>query len=328
MIAVTGANGLLGSFIVRKLAEENKEFVAIQRKGSDTSLLGDLKHSIKWREADVCDPVTLTEVLADVTTVIHAAAMVSFNPREEKKMFEVNVSGTRNVVNVCLQNNVKRFIQISSVAALGRQKDKTTIDESNKWADSALNSAYGKSKYLAEQEVFRGQEEGLSTLIINPSVILAPANWHKSSAQLFHYVWRERPYYFNGYMNFVDVRDVVDITYSLLHSDCEAEKFIVSAGTISYKELFDKIANHLNKKSPSFRIDKNFLRIISKIEEARSLILGVSPLITRESTRLAGTNILCDNKKVKKKLNFEFKPIDTTLQWCCEYYLRQVNAEK
>src|SRR5688572_1217970 len=120
MIAVTGANGLLGSFIVRKLIEQNKPFVALKRSGSDISLLDDVAEKITWRDAEVTDPVSLDEALRDVTQVVHAAAIVSFNPRDARKIAEVNIQGTRHVVNICLANGVRRLVHISSVAALGR----------------------------------------------------------------------------------------------------------------------------------------------------------------------------------------------------------------
>lgn len=328
MIAVTGANGLLGSFLVRKLNAERVPFVALKQQNSDTSLLKDINESITWREATLLDPVSLNEALHDITAVIHAAAIVSFNPREERKMFDVNVLGTRNVVDTCLALNIKRMVHISSVAALGRQKEKKIITEDNKWVNSALNSAYAESKYLAELEVFRGQEEGLNTVTLNPSVILAPADWNRSSAQIFKYIWKKRPFYFNGMMNYVDVRDVADIAYQLVHSPFEAERFIINAGNISFHDLFHKVAANFNTRAPHIRLGRKTLKILAALEAVRAFIQNKTPLITRESARLAGTEFLFDNEKISKALNFKFQTIDKTLQWCCEYYLRQVNGKK
>src|SRR5690606_3677923 len=214
MIAVTGANGLLGSFVVRKLMEANVPVVAIKRANSNTSLLADLP-TLAWRTADILDPISLQEAFDGVTGVIHCAAMVSFNPRDEKKLMQVNVEGTKNVVDACLIAGINRLLHVSSVAALGRQKNQTHITESNTWIDSSYNTVYGLSKYKAELEVFRAQEEGLKTIIINPSVILSRGNWDKSSAQLFKYVWRERPFYSDGSFNYVDVRDVAQQIHQL-----------------------------------------------------------------------------------------------------------------
>ncbi len=193
MIAVTGANGLLGSFIIRKLIENNETFVAIKRKDSDTSLLSDVEHQITWREADVLDSLGLTDAFEGVTHVIHTAAVVSFNPHRAAAVMDINVLGTRNVVDACLAQNVQRLVHISSAAALGRQKGQSHVDEKT-WVDSPLNSVYAQSKYRAELEVFRGQEEGLNTIVVNPSIILAPSDWTRSSAKLLNTAGTNAPF--------------------------------------------------------------------------------------------------------------------------------------
>jgi dihydroflavonol-4-reductase len=327
MIAVTGANGLLGSFIVRKLYETNTPFIAICRKNSDTSLLSDIRDTITWRHADINDPLLIEEALEGVTGVIHTAAMVSFNPRKKDTIFQCNTEGTKTIVNTCLIRGIKRLLHVSSVAALGRQKGQAITNETNKWIESSLNSVYGKSKYLAELEVFRGQEEGLSTVIVNPSVILAPANWNNSSARLFKYVWSEKSFYIDGSLNYVDVRDVADAIFQLYHASIEGERFILSAGNIPFKIFFDKLGDSLHKRSPNVKLNKTFLHIIARLEHLRAVLTGADPLITKETARLADTFFLYDNQKVKKTIGFEFQSIDDTLEWCCQYY-RQLNAIK
>jgi nucleoside-diphosphate-sugar epimerase len=327
MIAVTGANGLLGSFIVRKLYQEGVPFVALKRKSSDTSILKDLNEKVEWRDVDVVDAVAIHEALKDVTGVIHTAALVSFNPRKFNKLFDVNVSGTRNIVDACLALGIRRLLHISSVAALGRQKGQGIVDETNKWIDSPLNTAYGKSKYQAELEVYRGQEEGLSTVCINPSVILAPANWNNSSAQLFKYVWRERPFYVDGFMNYVDVRDVAEIVFQLFNADVENDGFIINAGSISFKSFFDIVATRFDRKAPGIKLSKSTVKIVAAFEHLRSIVTAADPLITKETARLAETKFFFDNEKVRNELNFEFQSIDSTLDWCCEYYLKLNGAK-
>jgi len=323
MIAVTGATGLLGSYIVRKLCETNIAFVALKRNGSDTSLLNDLKEKITWRDADITNPVSLEEAFADVTGVIHAAAYVSFNPRKAKTIFQINTEGTRNVVNACLVNNIKRLLHVSSVSALGRQKGQTILSEENKWLGNSINSTYGESKYKAELEVFRGQEEGLSTVIVNPSVILGFSNWDKSSAQLFKYAWKQRPFYIDGSLNYVDVRDVADASLQLFNSTIEGERFIISAGSIPFKKFFDTVAQGFQKKGPPIKVNSTWAKVLAGIENGRTWLTGSEPIITRETARLVDTFFQYDNQKVKKALNYNFQTIDNTLLWCCEHYNRQ-----
>lgn len=328
MIAVTGANGLLGSFVVRKLLQHRESVVGICRKSSDLSLLSDVEGQITWRHADIMDPVTLKEALDGVDEVIHTAATVSINPRKADQIMRINVVGTRNVVNTCLEVNVKRVIHVSSVAALGSQKNQTRIDESNKWIDTPFNSVYAQSKYYAELEVFRAQEEGLSTAIVNPSFILADANWDISSAQFFKYAWEEHPFYINGYMNYVDVRDAAEVIYRLLRDKVKGHRFIVSAGNIAYHELLKKIAREFGKKAPGIRVPNAVLGPFAFIESIRSGITQTEPKITKDTAKLASTQFLFANDKITKHLNFKFQPIDETLERCCRYYMKRINAKK
>jgi nucleoside-diphosphate-sugar epimerase len=328
MIAITGANGLLGSYIVRKLVVQNEKFVALKRKGSDLSLLKDIKESITWREADILDSVSMEEALEGVTHVIHAAAMVSFNPRSRDQIYNVNVQGTKNTVNACLATGVKKLVHISSVAALGRLKGQTSIDERHNWVDNSLNSTYAETKYLAELEVFRAHEEGLNTVILNPSVILAAADWKKSSAKLFKYVWDERPFYIDSQLNYVDVRDVANAVHQLLHAHYPGERFILNAGNITLHDFFSQIADRFKKRPPGIKLSTPLVKVIAFLERYRSRMVGAEPLITSETARLANTRFLYQNEKIKNTLNFKFEAFDKTLDWCCQYYMNCQNAKK
>lgn len=328
MIGVTGANGLLGSFIIRKLIDENEKFVAFKRSSSDISLLEDLKGKIEWRNLDLLDPVAMDDSLQGITSMIHGAALVSFNPRHASLISKVNTEGTRNLINACLASNTRRFVYISSVAALGRVKGQRLIDENNKWVENSLHTGYATSKYYAELEVFRGQEEGLSTVIVNPSVILAPADWTRSSARLFGYAWKERTFYIEGSMNYVDVRDVVKATLALLNSGMENERFILNAGTVSFKEFFDAMAARFGKKPPMIRLNRNFLKIVAGVEALSARLRRTEPKITPETARLADADFFYENKKIKNHLRFEFRTLDDTLDWCCAYYMQKFALKK
>jgi dihydroflavonol-4-reductase len=320
MVAVTGANGLLGSYIVRLLHERKQPFVALKRKDSNISHLNDLVDYILWRDADVTDEDSLHDALTDVTGIIHTAAFVSFNPRNSEKVFSVNVTGTQNIVNAALAGKIRRLLHVSSVAALGRQKDQIEVDETNKWVDSTFNSNYAQSKYLAELEVFRGQEEGLSTVIINPSVLLGYSNWDKSSSQLFKYAWQEKPFYMDGSFNYVDARDVAAIALQLFDSTLENERFILNAGSIGFKDFFDSLARNFNKRGPTIKVGKPFLKPLAAFESLRTRLIKSEPIITRETARLAGTHFHYNAQKIQKTLNFKFQSFDATVAWCCSRY--------
>ncbi len=319
MIVVTGANGLLGSHLLRRLVMENVPVVGIKKPGSKISHLNDVQQ-IEWRDADLLDSESMQEAFQGATTVIHTAAQVSFNPRARNKIIAVNEGGTRNVVNACLVLKVNHLIHISSVAAIGRLKGFQHIDEESKWVSGELNTDYAESKYLAELEVWRGHEEGLKISIVNPSVILAPPNLTKSSAQIFHYVLKEKRFYTEGQINYVDVRDVIEIIWQMYSQKIYGERFIANAGHTTFNNLFYQIAQRFNKRPPSIKIPALLLWGLAGFEELRSRITGNDPLITRQSTKLAREYFYYSNEKATRKFKFEFHSLENTLDWCRKEY--------
>jgi len=324
MILVTGATGFLGSFICRKLYEEKEEFIALRRANSTFNLLDDIKDDITWHEGDIIDIESMNTVIEKVDTVIHAAAVVSFHRSERDQMLEANITGTKNLINLCLKHKVDNFVHISSVAALGRNQPSGEIDESNKWQDSKWNTHYGESKYLAELEVWRGHAEGLNTVILNPSVILGPGDWERSSTAIFNYVWKEKQFYTEGWLNYVDVRDVTTIIHKILSQhDKFGERYILNGGHVSFGELFRSIAKRFDKKPPSINANHPLLiKFGVFIEWLKSIFSGKRPLVTRETARVSNSRIYFNNSKVVRELNHTFASLDNTLDWVCGQFAK------
>ncbi len=327
-ILITGATGLVGSAAAQRFLADGHTVVALHRADSDRSLIRDPEGLIAWREGDILDILTLEKALTDVDYVVHAAAVVSFAPRDEAAMDKVNVEGTANVVNACLKKGIRKLCHVSSVAALGRPDPKlidshttTVIDETQRWTDSPNNSAYAKSKYLAEVEVWRGIAEGLSAVIVNPSLILGEGDWQKSSTQLFKYVFDGKPFYTEGTVNYVDVRDIAEAVYRLTLSDIENERFVLSAGTATYQELFKAIADGFGKRAPHIKVGSGLAGIIWRVEAVRSWLTGSRPLITRDTARSASHHYEFSNAKIRQALSFDFQTLDKTVQRVCKSFL-------
>jgi nucleoside-diphosphate-sugar epimerase len=319
MIFITGINGLVGSYIARELLSRGEKIRGLHRKNSDLSLIQDIQHQIEWVEGDILDVLALEKAMQGCEYIIHCAAMVSFAPKDRQLMYQVNIEGTRNMVNIASKNSIRKFLFISSIAAIGRQKGIEIVNEENKWVESELNSHYSKTKYLAEIEVWRAQAEGLPMVIINPSLVLGPSDWEKSSTRVFKYVWEEKLFYSRGSMNYVDVRDVAEISAKLLFSDIFNERFIVNAGRTTYEEAFNLIAQNFQKRAPKYPINGLIAEIAWRFFYVTSLISGKAPLITKETARLARNNFFYLNDKVTKQLGFQFKPLTETIAWTCEH---------
>ena len=317
MIFITGCNGLVGSFVARKLIQEGYQVRALKRPSSDLTLVQDIAGHIEWIEGDILDLASLAKAIQGATEVIHAAAVISFNPADRAHMHKSNVEGTANIVNVCLANGVSKLCYVSSVAALGRKKTDHLINEEAKWEHSPYNSYYAQTKYLAELEVWRGMAEGLPAVIVNPSIILGPGNWELGSTKLFKYVWDGHAFYTDGSVNYVDVRDVAQIIFQLIRSEITLERFILNGGSIKIKELFEQIAARFGKKPPYLQVNSLVASVAWRIEHIRSLITGKEPLITRETAQAARKNYMYMNEKVKQTLHYSFYPVEETIAWTC-----------
>jgi len=303
IVAVTGASGVVGSVIVERLEREKLEVRRIVRP-----------------ETDILDMAGLIKALEGVDAVVHAAGFVSFNPRQKRRLLDINVEGTRNVVNACLHNGTKKFVHISSVAALGRHRTSDIVNEETRWVPGMPASDYAQSKYLSELEVFRGMEEGLNVSVVNPSVVLAAGDGRRSSSQLFGYVWRQRRFYTDFNLNYVDARDVAEIVVRLLHGSYNGERFIANGGNAPMKKVLQEVAHRFQKRAPSIKVPTTLTSTAAILEEIRSIITGKEPAITRQSVKALREGVFFENLKAKEKLKIEFQSLENTLDWCCDVY--------
>jgi len=131
-VFITGATGLVGSYITKKFLEKGYAVKALIRANSDNSCLGEWADKIQWIEGDIFDLEQLKNSVEDGDVVVHSAAVVSFRAKDKKLMMQTNVEGTANLVDICLDKNIKKFVHISSIASLGRKKGKIEIDEESK----------------------------------------------------------------------------------------------------------------------------------------------------------------------------------------------------
>jgi len=331
MILVTGGTGLVGTQLLYDLIQKGCKVRAIRRKSSSTAIIekifriksgnaDEMIKQIEWVEGDVQDYLSLEAAARDVEYIYHCAATVSFDPKDKPAMMRINVDGTANVVNVALAHAIKKLCFVSSVAALGRSEENIMIEESADWIESKENSAYAISKYAAEREVWRGIAEGLTAVIVNPSIIIGPGDPQKSSARLMATAMKGTPFYTLGVNAFVDVRDVSRAMIALMESEIVNERFIVNAGNYSYQHIFNLMAEGFGKKKPHIHIKPWMLELLWRSDKFRSLLTGKSPLLTRETARTSVRRYLYSNEKIRKALNFEFIPIGESISENCNWF--------
>jgi nucleoside-diphosphate-sugar epimerase len=322
-IFITGATGLLGLCLTKELVKQNVKIKALYRNQIPFE-----HNKIEWIQGDLFDIVLLEETLNDVDEVYHNAGKISFNPKDKKQLFKTNVEGTANIVNACLNNNIKKLLHVSSVAALGRIRENTKVNESMQWTPETSNSVYGESKYLGETEVWRGVAEGLDTVIVNPVIILGAGDWNSGSSAIFKNVYKEFPYYSDGVTGFVDVLDTANAMIALMNSDIKNERFIISNENISYKDLFDMIAAAFNKKPSYKKITPFMAGLVWRLAAFKSLVTGKAPFITKETARTALARVYFDNSKLLKALpSFKYTPLKDSVNRICAELLQGKNFD-
>jgi dihydroflavonol-4-reductase len=318
MVFLTGITGLVGSFVADLLCKNGYQIKALVRNVADCKVN---YPNTTFVEGDLLDPLLLNDAIAGCEFVIHCAALISFSTNKINEMMLVNIEGTKNVVNAALANNVTKLIHLSSIAALGRDPKTILINENSQWVDSDYITNYAKSKYLAELEVWRGIEEGLSAIILNPSVVLGVGNWNKSSSKLFKYVFDEKPFFTKGNMNVVDVRDVAAITLKALTSTKTNQRYIVSNEVITYQSFFTALALRFHKKAPSILVKPWMAALAWRFEWLKALFTQKEPLVTKETAHQSRSSFVYVNDKVKLDFDHVFIPLQDTLDWACQAYL-------
>ena len=316
MIVVTGASGLVGAHVVKALAKKQYHIIALYNSSAPSK---ELEALAQWQRADILDINVLEEIFSKAKQVYHCAAVVSFNPKEKKLMHQLNIEGTKNVVNACIQCGVEKLIHVSSVAALGRIRPGELISENMNWSEDTSNSEYGKTKYLSEMEVWRGIGEGLHAVIVNPSIILGAGNWNTGSSAIFKNVYKEFPWYTNGSSGFIDVNDVATAMIALMESSINAEKFILSAWNLTYRNVFDEIAKNFKKKKPTREITKTIASLVWRFEYFKSMFTNKNPLITKETAATALAKVNYDNAKLLKALpEFKYSNFEQSVERICK----------
>jgi len=319
---ITGATGLAGSYILKKLIAEGCAVRALKRPTSSLKLVENLSSNpnskIEWVEGDLGNIHQLSDYTQDIDYVIHCAGLVSFREKDRPKLLKINAEGTANLVNVCLETDLKKFCHISSIVALGNSEN-STITEKDTWDNRNSASVYAVSKHLAEREVWRGVAEGLPAVIVNPSVILGVGNGNQSSGRIFQHILEKKSYYPTGELNVVDAEDVANAVFQLLKSDIQGERFVLNAQKISYQTLFQSIAQALGQAPPSFQLNEKMLKFLYFSGKLLKLF-GVQTALTSDTLKRLLDTPFYDGTKIETELNFRYTDIQQSITQVCEQY--------
>lgn len=323
MILVTGATGFVGSHLLYFLLKEGKKVRALYRTEDKQKYVHrvfsyftdgmSLFNQIEWFQADVTDIPALNKAFNGIIEVYHTAAYVTFNPKHFNKLKKSTVEGTANVVTLCLENKVKKLCHISSIASLGKINGQITTEE-NPWNPDAENNVYNISKYAAEMEVWRGTQEGLDAVIVNPGVILGSGFWHSGTGRIFAKAAKGMSFYSTGTTGFVDVIDVAKASVFLMENNKVNQRFILVSENLSYKDLLSQIAVAFGKKPPSFELKNWILQIAWRLDFFKSRITGTRQNLFKSTAKSLVSQSQYSSEKIIKETGYVFIPVSKTIE--------------
>lgn len=323
MVLVTGGTGLVGSHLLLHLIENGENIRAIYRNSNNIQKTksvfelykkGDLFEKINWLQADILDVPSLEIAFIDIEYVYHCAAFISLDPKDEDLLRKTNIEGTANMVNFSIAKQVKKFCFVSSIAALGDlAAHETIITEETEWNPEKPHSDYAISKYGAEMEVWRGLQEGLDVIIVNPGVILGPIPKTKTneqgSAEFYTKVASGLSFYTLGSTGFITVNDVVKIIFELMKSDIKNERFTLIAENIVFRDILNTIADTLKVKKPSIHATPFLVNFAWIADAIFSTLFSRKRSLTKATAKASYSKNPYANEKIKTALGTVFSDV-------------------
>jgi len=317
MVLVTGATGFLGSELALQLVSQGLSIRCTRRSASVIpAILTPYSSQIEWVEGDLMDVFALENAVAGAEQVYHCAAWVSLLQSDKDGMIRENVTGTANLVNLCMDYDC-RLVHVSSVAAIGLAKPGDLITENHHLDQANETDGYALSKLESEMEVWRGIAEGLDAVIVNPSIIIGANGGSKGSGELFDRVRKGLKFYTAGSCGFVDVTDVAKSMIALMNSDILAERFIISAENCTFKQITTEIADGFGVKPPSVYASSWMMGIAWRGAKLWAILTRTKPVLDKISAQSASMTRDYDNTKIKKAIRIEFKPVSESVKEIC-----------
>jgi dihydroflavonol-4-reductase len=313
MIIVTGGSGHIGNVLVRTLLKKDLEVGVIDLDPDNDPVLQPLK--IKMYKGDIRDLNFLINTFKQADIVIHTAGIVSITPWEKKLMNIVNVQGTRNVVQACLEAKVKRLVYTSSVHALYEPPKGNSVIEKLASSVREVLGEYAKTKVLATKEVFNGIKKGLDAVITYPSGVIGPYDFKNSEMgeMIRDYCNGKYRYYVDGAYNFVDVRDVANGIYLAMTKGKKGEEYILAGNRITVQELFHKISKITKTPPPKFKIPTPIAKLLAPFALVYYKISGQVPIFTPYSLAVLNSNSKISSEKAVKDLGYSFRSVERSL---------------
>lgn len=338
MILVTGATGLVGSHLIAKLLAQGKNILATKRHNSQTLITQKILsyyfqdadiyfEQIKWIEPDFYNPAEWQEIIQQysISEIYHTAALVSFNEKRRNEILKTNVDITTHLVNACIDTNIK-FCYVSSIAALLNHFEQHDVTEKTFWQPGKYEYSYALSKYLGECEVWRGIEEGMKGVIVNPGIIVGAGNWNSGWGLLVKKAYKGIPFYTTGKTGYVTVEDVVEVMIQLMDKNIFSQRFILVENNYTFKDILYELHRSLKKPVPKLEAKKWMLQLAQYFEAVYAFINPhYEPNLNKATVQGAINQHNYQNQLIKQTLSFSFRPVLPYIHQVSQKFLQEMD---
>ncbi len=316
---VTGVAGNLGSSVAAKLLEDGKSVRGLVLKGDPAATR--MPDNVDLFIGDVCDKDSIERFFQapqDASiVVIHRAAIVTVNPDYNQKVYDVNVTGTKNIIDACVTHHVKKLVYVSSIGAIPELPHGELIKEIDSFDPSKVVGFYGKTKAEASQAILAAvQDGGLDASIVYPSGICGPDDYAFGpvSSFLMDYCAGKLPAGVEGSFNAVDVRDLADAIVNCVERGRSGEGYILANECVSIQKMFHLLAILTNTKEITMILPAGLAKLVAKVSDFSERITHKKPLMTSFAVYNLVRNNVFDCSKAENELSFQTRPFEESLE--------------
>ena len=312
---VTGATGFLGSLLVSKLLFLEKKVRVLVLKGDPQEK--NLSKNVEIVYGDVSKKDSLKEFFkGDLSNacLIHSAGIITIGSKITSKLYNVNVSGTKNIINMAVKHNIKKIIYVSSVHAIKEEKRGQVIKETKIFKKSKVRGAYAKTKAEATHYVLEQAKKGLNVSVVHPSGIIGPHDFQLGNitSTIIRFCNRILKYAVIGGYDFVDCRDVVDGIISCSYNGRPNETYILCNKRYMISDILNILSRMGYGKEPKY-LPLWFVKILSPFFELSSILKKRKLFLTPYSAYTLGANSNFSHEKANRELSYAVRPIEKTL---------------
>ncbi|MCF6317914.1 MAG: NAD-dependent epimerase/dehydratase family protein [Proteobacteria bacterium] len=306
---VTGATGFLGKHLCQKLVDQGWQVYALCRSPQKAQELNSKVHIII---GDILSPEAFTNQLPhNIDGLFHTAASTNTWFKNNELQTRTNIQGTKNMLAVAKQIQVKRYIHISSIVVYGMHSTLKNVVETLPKLGNESFINYVKTKTASEKIVLN--TKNLNTVIINPTQIIGPCDKHNWARLIKMIAENKLPSIPNGSGSFVDVRDVAAGIIQAYHHGEEGNNYLLGGTDMSFNEFVNKIASKLNVQATKVQLPNFLLMALAKMKNLISNITHKEPDITPESVAIISDLFACDAAKARRELNYQTRDFAETL---------------